>query len=94
MVKYIEFGGLSGDEGTENIDVYAYYLNEVDWTENKDVISVSEIYENRMRKIEITNNNGDVLYKTYVENGYEAGRIIDIIDAVLGVTSVYTNFDD
>lgn len=92
MIKAIEYGVLA-DETTENIDVYAYYKSMEDFQNNRDVISVAVTYDGGCL-VEITNFDNDVLYSTYVENGLEVNRIINIVDAVLGVTETLNNVDD
>ena len=92
MIKAIEYGVLA-DEMTENIDVYAYYETMEDFQNNRDVISVAVTYDGGCL-VEITNFGNDVLYSTYVENGLEVDRIINIVDAVLGVTETMNNVDD
>ena len=92
MIKAIEYGVLA-DEMTENIDVYAYYTSMEDFQQNKDRLSVAVTYDGGCF-VEITNFDNDVLYSTYVENGLEVDRIIDIVDAVLGVTETLNNVDD
>ena len=92
MIKAIEYGVIA-DEMTENIDVYAYYETMEDFHNNRDVISVAVTYDGGCL-VEITNFDNDVLYSTYVENGLEADKIINIVDAVLGVTETLNNVDD
>lgn len=92
MIKAIEYGAIA-DEMTENIDVYAYYASMEDFQNNRDVISVAVTYDGGYL-IEITNFDNDVLYSTYVEKGVEVNRIINIVDAVLGVTQTLNNVDD
>ena len=93
MIRYTEYGWLA-DKTTENIDIYAYFKDEIAWTENTEVISVACIYEAHSYKVEITNSNSEVVYTTYLENGFEVNNLINLLDAVLGVTTRYNNIDD
>ena len=92
MIKAIEYGILA-DEVTENIDVYAYYATMEDFQNNHDRLSVAVTYDNGCF-VEITDFDNNVLYSTYVENGIEADKIINVVDAVLGVTRTMNNVDD
>lgn len=92
MIKAIEYGTLA-DETTENTDIYAYYASMEDFQNNRDEVSIAVTYD-RSYLVEITNFDNDVLYSTYVENGLEVNRIINIVDAVLGVTETLNNVDD
>ena len=92
MIKAIEYGILA-DETTENTDIYAYYTTMENFQNNRDTISVAVTYDGSYL-VEITDFGNNVLYSTYVENGIEVNRIIDIVDAVLGVTETMNNIDD
>ena len=92
MIKAIEYGAIV-DEVTENIDVYAYYATMEDFQNNRDEVSIAVTYDGGFL-IEITDFNNNVLYSTNVDNGVEVNRIINIVDAVLGVTQTLNNVDD
>lgn len=92
MIKAIEYGVLA-DETTENIDVYAYYKSMEDFQNNRDVISVAVTYDGSYL-VEITDFDNNVLYSTYAEDSIEVDRIINIVDAVLGVTETMNNIED
>ena len=92
MIKAIEYGAIV-DEVTENIDVYAYYATMEDFQNNRDEVSIAVTYD-RSYLVEITDFDNNVLYSTYAEDGIEVNRIINIVDAVLGVTQTLNNIDD
>ena len=92
MIKVIEYGAIV-DEVTENIDVYAYYTSMENFQNNHDTISVAVTYDGSYL-VEITDFDNNVLYSTYAEDGIEVNRIINIVDAVLGVTETMNNVDD
>ena len=92
MIKAIEYGILA-DETTENTDIYAYYTTMENFQNNHDTISVAVTYDGSYL-VEITDFDNNVLYSTYAEDGIEVNRIINIVDAVLGVTETMNNVDD
>ena len=92
MIKAIEYGVIA-DEVTENIDVYAYYATMEDFQNNRDEVSIAVTYD-RSYLVEITDFDNNVLYSTYAEDGIEVNKIINIVDAVLGVTQTLNNIDD
>lgn len=94
MIRYTEYGWIE-DETTENIDVYAYFRNEVDWTENNDVLSVAVTQERDYScKVEISSNKNETVYTIYLMDSFNANQLIRFLDDLFGVTTYYNNIDD
>ena len=94
MIRYTEYGWLA-DENTENIDIYAYFRNEVDWAENNDVLSVAVTQERDYSwKVEISSNKNETVRTIYLMDSFNAHQLIRFLDDLLGVTMYYNNIDD
>ena len=94
MIRYTEYGWLE-DEDTENIDIYAYFRNEVDWTENNDILSVAVMQERDYScKVEISSNKNEAVHTIYLMDSFNANQLIRFLDDLLGVTTHYNNIDD
>ena len=94
MIRYTEYGWLE-DEDTENIDVYAYFRNEEDWTENNDILSVAVTQERDYScKVEISSSKNETVHTIYLMDSFNANQLISFLDDLLGVTDRRTNIED